>query len=72
VNLNLQESCTDIEIGYSSDQSLVGDLLRARAVFGFHSSALYASAMLGIETYSFFAGSHAHWTSHFPAILEID
>lgn len=71
LNVNFDKSFSKVAINYSSNESLVGDLLRARAVFGFHSSALYASAMLGIETYSFFAGLRAHWTSHFPAILEV-
>jgi RimJ/RimL family protein N-acetyltransferase len=69
LSLDFDETFSDLEIGYSSNESLVGDLLRSRAVFGFHSSALYASAMLGIETYSFFAGFNSHWTNHFPAIL---
>jgi RimJ/RimL family protein N-acetyltransferase len=65
------ESISGVTLEYSSDVEIVEDFLRAKAVFGFHSSALYASAMLGIETYSFFAGSHNHWTNHFPAILKI-
>lgn len=69
--LNLNNSISNVELTYSTNDSIVEDFLRAKAVFGFHSSALYASAMLEIETYSFFAGSHKHWTSHFPAILEI-
>ena len=72
VDLYRDKSFFGVEFGYSTNDSLVGDLLRARAVLGFHSSALYASAMLGIETYSFFAGSDGHWTNHFPAILEIN
>ncbi len=71
LNLNLSKVAVGIEICYSSSESLVGDLLRARAVFGFHSSALYASAMLGVETYSFFAGTGDHWTGHFPEILGV-
>ena len=62
----------DFEVCYSTNESLVDDLLSASAVFGFHSSALYASSMLGVETYSFFAGSQAHWTRRFPLIKEID
>lgn len=61
----------DVEVEYSANVEIVEDFSSARAVFGFHSSALYASAMLGIETYSFFAGFQNHWTSHFPAILKI-
>jgi RimJ/RimL family protein N-acetyltransferase len=64
-------SISDVTLEFSSDAEIVEDFLRARAVFGFHSSALYASAMLGIDTYSFFAGSHNHWTNYFPAILKI-
>ena len=71
LDINFDKTFSKVEIGYSSNESLVGDLLRARAVFGFHSSALYASSMLGIETYSFFAGFRAHWTNHFPALLEV-
>jgi RimJ/RimL family protein N-acetyltransferase len=61
----------DIKCEFSTNSSLVDDLLRARVVFGFHSSALYASAMMGIETYSFFAGKGLHWTNLFPDILEV-
>jgi RimJ/RimL family protein N-acetyltransferase len=61
----------DVKVDYSSNVEIVEDFLSARAVFGFHSSALYTSAMLGIETYSFFAGVQNHWTNHFPAILKI-
>ena len=62
----------DFEVYYSTNESLVDDLLSASAVFGFHSSALYASSMLGVKTYSFFAGSQSHWTMRFPLIKEID
>ena len=62
----------DFEVYYSTNESLVDDLLSASAVFGFHSSALYASSMLGVQTYSFFAGSQSHWTMRFPLIKEVD
>ena len=62
----------DVEVCYSTNDSLMEDLSGARAVFGFHSSALYASSMLGVETYSFFAGSEVHWTRHFPLIRKIN
>jgi RimJ/RimL family protein N-acetyltransferase len=62
----------EIEVCHSTNESLVEDLSSACAVFGFHSSALYASSMLGIETYSFFAGSEVHWTRHFPLIRKMN
>jgi RimJ/RimL family protein N-acetyltransferase len=63
---------SDFQISYSGNKSLVDDLLCAKAVFGFHSSALYASAMLGIETFSFFAGAAGHWTNLFTEISKVD
>ncbi len=71
-NLNWVGIATGIQVRFSESDSLVEDLLNAKAVFGFHSSALYASAMLGVETYSFFAKNSGHWTGLFPEILGID
>ncbi len=71
-DFNFEALPDDFEVYYSTNESLVDDLLGASAVFGFHSSALYASSMLGVETYSFFAGYQTHWTRHFPLIKEID
>lgn len=70
--LNLNEFDYGIEISYSSNESLMTDLLRAKFVFGFHSSALYTSSRVGVKTYSFFAGAEGHWTKYFPEILEIN
>jgi RimJ/RimL family protein N-acetyltransferase len=70
--LNLNEFDYGIEISYSSNESLITDLLRAKFVFGFHSSALYTSSSVGVKTYSFFAGAEGHWTKYFPEILEIN
>lgn len=71
LELKLHDSYRNINIIRSSGRLLTEDLLRAKAVFGFHSSALYASAMIGVKTYSFFAGAEGHWTKYFPEILEI-
>ena len=57
-----------INVEYSSSDSLIGDIQNASAVFGFHSYALYASAMLGVETFSFFAFNKDHWTYWYPEI----
>ena len=70
MDLTITNTPNDIEICESSNESLVEDLLSAGAVFGFHSSALYASSMLGVDTYSFFAGAIGHWTEQFPLIME--
>ncbi len=55
----------------SEAASLVEDLLCAYAVFGFHSYALYASSMLGVETFGFFADEKDHWTHSFPLIKRV-
>lgn len=72
LDFKLVDLPNDIQVSYSENESLVDDLLRSRAVFGFHSSALYASAMLGIETFSFFAGSTGHWTTRFTEISKVN
>ena len=51
--------------------SLIENLESARAVFGFHSYALYASSMLGVETFGFFAAEKNHWTHSYPIIKRV-
>lgn len=60
-----------IKVEYSTSDSLIGDIRNASVVFGFHSYALYASAMLGVETFSFFAFNKDHWTYWYPEIKGI-
>ncbi len=61
----------EVGISFSTNESLVQDLSCAAVVVGFHSSVLYTSSMLGVETYSFFAGAENHWTARFPLIMEM-
>jgi hypothetical protein len=64
------EATPGVKLEFSSSESLIGDIQNARAVFGFHSYALYASSMLGVETFSFFASEKDHWTYWYPEIKE--
>jgi hypothetical protein len=62
------DAISDIEVEYSSSETLIEDIRNACAVFGFHSYALYASSMLGVETFGFFASEKDHWTYWYPEI----
>ncbi len=70
-HVDLSKFSEEVGISFSTNENLVQDLSCAGVVVGFHSSALYASSMLGVETYSFFAASENHWTTRFPLILEM-
>lgn len=57
------------EVLLSKNKDLIEDLRESAVVLGFSSYGLYISAMCGIDTMSYFAGSIGHWTSQFKAII---
>jgi hypothetical protein len=54
----------------SIDKNLLDDLKLASIVLGFSTYGLYISAMCGLETKSYFAGTNDHWTIHFKDMIK--
>jgi hypothetical protein len=59
------------EFSISKNSELIDDLKLSRIVLGFSSYALYIASLCGIETMSYFNGSHGHWTNHFTNICPV-
>lgn len=53
----------------SKNKHLIDDLRDSAVVLGFSTYGLYISAMCGIDTRSYFAGSVNHWTSQFNTTI---
>jgi RimJ/RimL family protein N-acetyltransferase len=57
------------EVLVSKNKDLMDDLRDSAVVLGFSTYGLYISAMCGVDTRSYFAGSVNHWTSQFKTTI---